>query len=156
MHFTLKSATASSHIILPASCWQHDYIASKAMDIILCTYSLGYSSVSLDRYNTSNPVWSFWLESKMLWQLTFFLLLQQCCNENHGQWKRYQRHIADVSITLVISISASVYNSGSQPFHWRETNPDTYDFVREPHKIFLPQVNWHIFFYCINEVCYTK
>jgi len=26
------------------------------MDIILCTYSLGYSSVSLDRYNTSNPV----------------------------------------------------------------------------------------------------
>jgi len=26
------------------------------MDIILCAYSLGYSSVSLDRYNTTNPV----------------------------------------------------------------------------------------------------
>jgi len=27
-------------------------------------------------------------------------------NENHGQWKRYQRHIANVSITPVIIISA--------------------------------------------------
>jgi len=27
-------------------------------------------------------------------------------NENHGQWKRYQRHIADVSITPVIINSA--------------------------------------------------
>jgi len=31
----------------------------------------------LDRYTTADPVWSFWLESKMLWQITFFLLLQQ-------------------------------------------------------------------------------
>jgi len=26
----------------------------------------------------------------------------------------------------------------------------TYNFVREP------QVNWHVLFYCTNEVCYTK
>jgi len=32
----------------------------------------------------------------------------------------------------------------------------TYDFVREPHKKFLPQVNWHVLFYWTNEVCYTK
>jgi len=29
----------------------------------------------VDHYTTADPVWSFWLESKMLWQLTFFLLL---------------------------------------------------------------------------------
>jgi len=30
-----------------------------------------------DRYSTTNPIWSLLLESTMLWQLTFFLLLQQ-------------------------------------------------------------------------------
>jgi len=32
----------------------------------------------------------------------------------------------------------------------------TYAFVRELHKNILPQINWHVLFYCINEVCYTK
>ena len=32
----------------------------------------------------------------------------------------------------------------------------TYDFVRKPYKQFLPQVNWHVLFYCTNEVCCTK
>jgi len=26
----------------------------------------------------------------------------------------------------------------------------------ESYKIFLPQVDWHVSFYCTNEVCYTK
>jgi len=32
----------------------------------------------------------------------------------------------------------------------------TYNFVREPHQKFLPQINWHVLFYCATEVCYTK
>jgi len=32
----------------------------------------------------------------------------------------------------------------------------TYDFVRNPHKQTLPQFNWHVLFYCTNEVCCTK
>jgi len=32
----------------------------------------------------------------------------------------------------------------------------TNDFVRKPHKQILPQVNWHVLFYCTNEVCCTK
>jgi len=32
----------------------------------------------------------------------------------------------------------------------------TYDFVREPHKKNLPQVNWHVLFYCTSEACYAK
>jgi len=32
----------------------------------------------------------------------------------------------------------------------------TYEFVREPHKNILPQVNWHVLFYCTNEVLYKK
>jgi len=31
-----------------------------------------------------------------------------------------------------------------------------YDFVGEPHKKILPQVNWHVLFHWANEVCYTK
>jgi len=34
------------------------------------------------------------------------LVLNDLTNENYGQWKRYQRHIANVSITPAIIISA--------------------------------------------------
>ena len=40
-------------------------------------YLLIIAQFCFNRYTTTDPVWSFWLESKMLWQLTFFLLLQQ-------------------------------------------------------------------------------
>jgi len=32
----------------------------------------------------------------------------------------------------------------------------TYDFVREPHKKKLPQVNWRVLFYCTNEKSVTQ
>jgi len=31
----------------------------------------------------------------------------------------------------------------------------TNDFIKEQQNI-LPQVNWHVLFYCTDEVCYTK
>jgi len=41
--------------------------------------------------------------------------------------------------------------------HFAEGNQiQTYDSVREPHKNILPQVHWHVLFYCTNEACYTK
>jgi len=43
--------------------------------ILYYTYSLQLSSFQI---TTLLPVWSFWLESKLLWQLMLFLFLQQC------------------------------------------------------------------------------
>jgi len=34
----------------------------------------------------------------------YFLCIRRYCNENHGQRKRYKRHIANVWITPVIAI----------------------------------------------------
>jgi len=36
-----------------------------------------------------------------------------------------------------------------------ESNPDVRFCWRASQKI-LTQVNWHVSFYCANEVCYTK
>ena len=35
-------------------------------------YPLNIAQLLSDRYTTTDPVWSLWLESKMLWQLRFF------------------------------------------------------------------------------------
>ena len=43
----------------------------------------------------------------------FFWKFFERCNENHGQCKRYQRHIANVTITPVIVISALQINNRS-------------------------------------------
>ena len=49
--------------------------------------------------------------------------IQNPYNENHGQWKRYQRHIANVSITPVIIISAFQLNcSDSKSTFCKPTN----------------------------------
>jgi len=40
-------------------------------------YLLIIAQFFLDCYTTTDPAWSFWLESKMLWWLRVFLLLQQ-------------------------------------------------------------------------------
>jgi len=49
------------------------------------------------------------------------------CNENHSQWKRYQRHITNVSITLVIIISALQIEQLPTSIAWRvlELQSDT-------------------------------
>jgi len=41
--------------------------------------------------------------------------------------------------------------------HFAERNEmQTYDYVRGAGQKNFPQVNWHVLFYCTNEVCYTK
>ena len=58
------------------------------------------SSQILWKFVSHNRELAFTL--KILNSRVIFLLY----NENHGQWKRYKRHIANVSITPVIIISA--------------------------------------------------
>ena len=61
-------------IILPANSMTTYSYKSYGYFIIYLYITVQFFS---DRYSTTEPVWSFWLESKILWNLKFFLLLQQ-------------------------------------------------------------------------------
>jgi len=41
--------------------------------------------------------------------------------------------------------------SGSQPFRWREPNPDLTILLESRTKNLLTQVNWHVLFYCTTK-----
>jgi len=54
-------------------------------------------------------------------------------------------------VNIFLALRAVVLN------HFAEGSQiQTSNFDREPHKKNVSQINWHISFYCTNEVCYTK